>query len=325
MPDPSHDLQAAVGLLQLLADATRLRLLCILEGAELTVAELTKVTDLPQSRVSTHLGKLRTAGLVLERRAGNSTRLTVDRQRLPDGPQQLWALVRGQIDDRLLASDRERRDALVRARDDAASWPDEVAGQMEHRYSPGRTWEATARGMVGMLRMGDVLDVGSGDGVLATLLATRARSVTCLDRSARVIEAARTRLGPIPNVRLQQGDMHQLPFEPESFDEVLHFHALTYSDDPARAIAEAFRVLRAGGDLVLTTLHAHNSADISGNYGHVNDGFDVDELRRIVDRAGFSVSLCEITSRERRKPYFEVVSVFARKPGSAPTDPPRLP
>lgn len=314
MPETSHDLETAVGLLSLLADPTRLRLLCVLEDAELTVAELTRVTELPQSRVSTHLGRLRSAGLVREHRVRNSTRLLVDRQRLPLGQRQLWSLVREQIDDRVLASDRERRDALLRARDSSAGWPDEVAGQMEHRYSPGRTWEATARGLVGMLRMGDVLDVGSGDGVLATLLAPRARSVTCLDRSARVIEAARTRLARLANVHLCQGDMHELPFEAEAFDQVLHFHALTYSHEPKRALLEAFRVLRPGGDLVLATLHAHGHSEISATYGHVADGFAVDTLRALTEGVGFDVSLCEITSRERKKPYFEVVSVFARKP-----------
>lgn len=322
MPSP-QDLETAVGLLTLLADPTRLRLLCVLEGAELTVAELTRVTELPQSRVSTHLGKLRSAGLVVEHRVGSSTRLLVDRQRLPSEQRELWALLRGQLDDRVLESDRERRDALVRARDKSAGWPDEVAGQMEHRYSPGRTWEATARGLVGMLRMGDVLDVGSGDGVLATLLAPRAHTVTCLDRSTRVIEAARKRLARLSNVRLCEGDMHALPFEPESFDQVLHFHALTYSARPGRAFDEAFRVLRPGGDLVLATLHAHGHSDISANYGHVANGYDVDALRSLAEGVGFEVSLCEITSRERKKPFFEVVSVFARKPGpTAPTESP---
>ncbi|MCA9649726.1 MAG: metalloregulator ArsR/SmtB family transcription factor [Myxococcales bacterium] len=322
MSDPSHDLETAVGLLGLFADPTRLRLLCVLEGAELTVAELTRVTELPQSRVSTHLGKLRSAGLVVEHRTGNATRLTVDRQRLPGRQRELWTMVRGQLDDRVLASDRERRDALLRARDKSAGWPDEVAGQMEHRYSPGRTWEATARGLVGMLRMGDVLDVGSGDGVLATLLAPRAHTVTCLDRSARVIEAARARLARLANVSLVQGDMHELPFDDASFDQVLHFHALTYSARPERALLEAFRVLRPGGDLVLATLHAHGSSEISATYGHVTDGYSIADLRQMTEAAGFEVSLCEITSRERKKPYFEVVSVFARKPGPAPAPQP---
>ncbi len=309
-----HDLDATVGLLGLLADPTRLRLLCLVERAVLSVSELTRITELPQSRVSTHLGKLRAAGLVLERRTGRTTRLTFEPDQLPDAVRKLWQLVRTQTDDRVLATDQKRRDAVLEARDREADWPDEVAGQMEHRYSPGRTWEATARGLVGLLHLGDVLDVGSGDGVLAALLAARARSVTCLDRSRRVVEAAGKRLLRHPNVRLRQGDMHALPFEDSSFDQVLHFHALTYADEPARAVLEAFRVLRPGGDLVLVTLHAHGHSEISAAYSQVNDGFTLPALRRLVQDAGFDVSCCDITSRERQKPYFEVVTVFARRP-----------
>ena len=135
-----------------------------------------------------------------------------------------------------------------------------------------------------------------------------------LDRSARVIEAAHKRLTRLPNVRLCQGDMHALPFDDRSFDQVLHFHALTYADDPGRAVSESFRVLRPGGDLVLVTLHAHGHPEISATYSQVVDGFTVPHLRTLTEQAGFCVSQCDITSRERKKPYFEVVSVFARRP-----------
>lgn len=323
----AHDLEGTVGLLGLLADPTRLRLLCLLDGAELSVAELTRITDLPQSRVSTHLGRLRAANLLVERRAGNSTRLTLDRQQLPAAQAELWSLVRARTDDRLLAADCERRDALVHDRERELGWPDEVAGQMEHAYSPGRTWEATARGLVGLLRLGAVLDLGSGDGVLTTLLAPRARSVTCLDRSPRVIEAAGRRLGRLPNVRLCEGDMHALPFPAASFDQVLCFHALTYAEAPARALAEVERVLRPGGDLVLVTLHAHAHAEIAAAYSHVVTGFTVPALRRLCEGAGLTVSCCDITSRERKKPYFEVVTVFAHRAHhqARPAAPPRSP
>ncbi|MCX4241073.1 ArsR/SmtB family transcription factor [Paraliomyxa miuraensis] len=311
----THDLEGTVGLLGLLADPTRLRLLSLLDGAELSVAELTRITELPQSRVSTHLGRLRSASLLAEHRAGNCTRLTLDRKRLPATEAKLWSLVRAQTDDRVLAADRERREALLLdRREHEAGWPDLVAGQMEHRYSPGRTWEATARGLVGLLRLGDVLDVGSGDGVLTTLLAPRARSVTCLDRSPAVIAAAAERLAKLPNVHLCEGDMHDLPFPDATFDQVLHFHALTYATDPHRALHEAHRVLRPGGDLVLVTLHEHRHTEIARSYSQVVDGFSIDELQRLVEEAGLGVSCCDITSRERRKPYFEVVTVFAHRP-----------
>src|SRR5262245_37135863 len=70
---PSLDLSSSTDLLRLLADPTRVRLLNLLEDGELSVAELVRATRLPQSRVSTHLGKLREGGLVRDRRVGSSS------------------------------------------------------------------------------------------------------------------------------------------------------------------------------------------------------------------------------------------------------------
>ena len=105
MAPSTRDLEGTVGLLALLADPTRLRLLHLCDGEELTVAELTRITELAQSRVSTHLGKLRGAGLVAVRRVGASTLYTVRPDALTADVRGMWQLVRGQTDDRLLQCD----------------------------------------------------------------------------------------------------------------------------------------------------------------------------------------------------------------------------
>lgn len=307
------DLQHTTALLSLFSDATRLRLMALLSEAELTVAELTRITDLAQSRVSTHLGKLREAGLLQDRRVGNSTFYRAAGDAMPPAAARTWDLVREQVDDDVLRSDRERRELVVRAREEDA-WPDRVAGQMEHHYSPGRTWEATARSLIGLLQLGDVLDVGSGDGAMAELLADRARSYVCLDRSRRVIDAARRRLSPLPNVSLVQGDMHEMPLPDASFDEVLLLNVLTYADRPRAVLSEAFRVVRPGGRVVAVTLDEHEHRDVSLAYQHVNQGFSPEGLSALLHAAGFDVQACRVSSRERRKPYFQVVYGFGVRP-----------
>ncbi len=312
------DIDATLGALTALADPTRIRLLSLLQGEELAVAELTRITDLPQSRVSTHLAKLKAAGLLRERRVGASTRCTVvDEGCIPSPGRELWRALADGVDDEVIVRDRQRRDALIAARASEQEWPDLVAGQMERAYSPGRTWEATARGLVGLLRLGDVLDIGSGDGVLAFLLSLRAKSITCLDRSSKVLDAARTRLSHLENVSLIEGDMHRLPFADNSFDQVLHFHVLTYAHDPALALREASRVLRPGGDLVVVTLLEHRHEELAASYSQSIAGFSREGLHELVRAAGLEVSLCEVTSRERAKPHFEVLTVFARRPEAA--------
>ena len=118
-------------------------------------------------------------------------------------------------------------------------------------------WSATTRpaargnrsrsGIAALLDLGDVLDVGLGDGAAAGYLAPYCRSLTCIDTSARMIEAAKRAPRRHAHVRAQVADVHALPFRPASFDSVLLFHTLTYAEHPQRALEECARVLRPGG------------------------------------------------------------------------------
>ena len=262
--------------------------------------------------MSTHLGRLREAGLLRDRRNGASTVYALNGA-MPQDARGLWTLLERQIDDTVLASDARRCEELLQARDSGAGWPDAVAGQMERHYSPGRTWEATARAFLGLVRLGDVLDGGSGDGTIAQLVVPRARSVTCLDRSPRVLAAARQRLSDAPNVRYLLGDLEAIPARAERFDHVLLFNVLTSAQQPARLVAEAARVLRPGGGITLVTLDAHHHADVTGRYGHLHPGFKPAVVRRMLTQAGLTVDACGVTSRERRQPHFQVITAFARK------------
>src|ERR1700681_1892138 len=122
-------LGAAVELLQLIGEPTRVRLLALLATDELTVAEIVAVTQLAQSSVSTHLGKLREAGLVRDRRSGASTCYALNEGAMPAPARRVWELVRGEVRDALLEGDRQRAAKVARARDGSGRWPDAVAGE----------------------------------------------------------------------------------------------------------------------------------------------------------------------------------------------------
>ena len=301
------DLNDGADLLRVLGDPTRVRLLSLLADDELTVAELTRITRLPQSRVSTHLGRLREAGLVRDRRSGVSCFYALNESGMTPDSERLWGALSACTHDALLREDGTRAREVVGAR--GQSWADSVAGQMERHYSPGRTWETALRGLLGLVELGDLLDVASGDGAIAELLAPRAKSVTCVDLSPRVVAAGRRRLAHLPSVSFREGDMHDLPLSAQSFDQVLLMHALSYAERPARVLEEAARVLRPGGALVGVTLapHAHEAA--RRQYSHVQMGFDPEELRATAEAAGFEVTLCAVTSREKRAPHFEVITL----------------
>jgi SAM-dependent methyltransferase/DNA-binding transcriptional ArsR family regulator len=306
-------LTSAVSTLQLFAEPTRVRLMALLEAEELTVAELVTITELAQSSVSTHLGKLRDAGVLRDRRLGASTLYALNDGSMPEGAKQVWSLVRGDIKDTVLDGDRGRCADVIKARERTNAWPDTAAGQMERYYSPGRTWEATARGLFGLMQLGDVLDAGCGDGTLAHLLAPRAKSVTCLDRNQKMVEAARTRLAKVKNVTVCLGDVHELPFGDDAFDHVMLFNILTQATTPPRVVSEAARVLRGGGSLAIVTLAPHDHADVTANYHDVHAGFSTAQLRRMLQKAGLVVDSCDISCREKRSPHFEVITAFAQK------------
>jgi len=307
------DLEGWSNRLRVFADATRVRLLSLLAAEELTVAELSAITRLAQPRVSTHLAKLKEAGLVRDRRAGVSAYYRFDEVALDPAQRALWQSISTGSDDPLLRQDAERVPGVLAMRAADQNWADSVAGDMERHYSPGRTWEALARSALPLLEPGDVLDIASGDGVLAELLAPHAQRYTCIDTSPRVVAAASERLRRFPNVDVREGDMHALPFAAASFDLVVLMHALTYSARPAQAVAEAARVLRPGGRLLLCSLARHEHRSVVEAYGHVNLGFTAKELRRFAEKAGLAVASAETVTREKRPPHFEVISLIGAK------------
>lgn len=308
------DLEAWSARLKVLADATRVRLLALLEREELTVAELSSITRLAQPRVSTHLARLKEAGLVRDRRAGVSAYYRFDEAGLDEAQRALWRTLREGSDDPLLRQDAERIPDVLAARASDANWADSVAGDMERHYSPGRTWEALARSALPLLTPGRVLDIASGDGVLAELLAPHSQEYVCVDASSRVVVAASERLRRFGHVQVREGDMHALPFEDGHFDLVVLMHALTYAERPAVAVAEAARVLRPGGRLLLSSLARHEHRVAVEAYGHVNLGFTDKELRRFMEKAGLEIATTETVTREKRPPHFEVIALIGRKP-----------
>lgn len=307
----NRSLEDSTQLCRLFADNTRLRMLILLDDHALSVAELTQITGLAQSRISTHLGKLRDAGLLKDKRMGTSTLYTAEVIGNDSFARSLWTTLRNGLDDEQLARDRETAEELIRARDAGKSWADSVAGRMESQYSPGRTWEATTRALMELIDLGEVLDIASGDGVLAELLARHAKTVTCVDISHAVIEAARKRLHDFDNVAFHEGDMHDLPFDDNRFDQVFAMHALSYTREPGRVLEQAARVLRPGGQLILAALARHGHEATVKSYDHMNLGFSVEEVNQFIETAGLKVQYCAVSSRETRAPYFEIITASA--------------
>jgi ArsR family transcriptional regulator len=296
--------------LALLADENRMRLCALLRDKELCVTDLVKVTGIAQSRVSTHLGKLRDAGFVRDRRQGPQSFYALEGASLPGA-------VRACLDeavgsgDPTLDGDRKRLKQLEAERRGPGA--ETLGDDLERDYSPGRTWQSLVAGTAALLKLGDVLDVGSGDGAAAAAIAPYCRSLTCIDVNERLVEAARARLGRLGHVRAQVADAHELPFPDASFDAVLVFHTLTYAERPARVLAEAARVLRPGGRLVVLCLDEHQQSDVTARYGERHAGFSPRAIRGMLSRAGLANATARVASRELKKPHLQVVLATADK------------
>ena len=248
-----------VGTLNLLGDESRMRLCALLRERELSVSDLVRVTGISQSRVSTHLARLREGGFVRDRRDGQHAFYALAIDKLPPTAKNVLDDAMSSSD-ATLEGDRRRLAALEASHGRLEAF----AGEMERHYSPGRTWQSLAVGLAALLRLGDVLDVGSGDGAAAGYLAPYCRSLTCIDTSERMIDAAKKRLRRHGNVTARVADAHELPFQASTFDSVVVFHTLTYAERPQRVLeecggsqVEAARILGIGRNTLWRKLRSY--------------------------------------------------------------------
>ncbi len=248
-------LNAALTLLKAGADPTRLRLLVLLAGGEATVGEFVEVLGQSQPRVSRHLRLLSEARLVSRFRDGQCIYYRLD----PGAA--VAAVVMPVIDmarlrDDTVAADQQRMAELRRRRERRVlAAPDR--SPLRARYAGDRPDEpALAQSLTDVLgnaMLGDVLDIGVGSGVLLRLLAPRARSAVGLDTARCMRVLARTRLQQAGqgHCTIRAGDMCALPFPDLSFDIVVLDEVLGGAATAQRALAEAVRVLRPSGRLLV--------------------------------------------------------------------------
>jgi DNA-binding transcriptional ArsR family regulator len=304
------NLGQTVGMLSVLGDESRLRLCALLEGRELSVGELVRVTGLGQSSVSMHLGRLRDAGFVRDRRAGPHAYYTLS-EALPATARAILDEA-CRADDATLTADRQRLDALqAEAR---GALPEAFAGEMERHYSPGRTWPSLALGLAALLGSVTCSTWAPGDGAVAALPRAPV-SLAHLRRhepphGGRGGGAARPlcpRAGPGGRRRRDALRRRLL----RRGGAVSHAHLRRA---PGGVLSECARVLRPGGRLVVLSLDAHTARDVTAPYGERHAGFSPDTLRAHARRAGLTVTAAGPGARETKKPHFRVVLATAEKP-----------
>ncbi|HNQ90218.1 MAG TPA: metalloregulator ArsR/SmtB family transcription factor [Verrucomicrobiota bacterium] len=308
--------------LRALADPTRLRLLALLERDELSVLELQEVTRLRQSRISTHLGLLVGAGLLVSRREGKRVFYRRNGEMAADLRELVALALRGAKAEPGHAADLVNLRRVLHLREDQARlFFNQVAGRFDRSYGPGRSWQAMGQLLLRMLPPVVVADLGSGEGLVSELLAQRCRRVIAVDNSEKIVAfgAAKARKNGIRNLEFRCGDLEDPPIAPESVDVVILSQALHHASDPARALAAAHRVLRPGGQVLVLDLLRHTFTRVRELYGDHWLGFAEGDLERWLELAGFREIEITVVAREEQPPHFETVLAVGQRAGGART------
>ncbi len=274
-----------------LADRTRCRMLWLLEQHELTVSELCAVLQLPQSTVSRHLKTLADAGWVSSRRDGTSRFYTSSVAAAGEAQAQLWDLTRAQLDGRAgIEQDRRRLVQVLAQRSETSQqFFATAAGHWDRMRAELFGDDLSARALLGLLPSEWVVgDLGCGTGAVLASLAPHVRQVIGVDASDEMLAAARVRLAAVPNVDLRRGALEALPIDDASLDAVILMLVLHHLPSPAPVLAEAHRALRPGGRLLVVDMAPHEHEEYRQQMGHVWLGFSDEQMRRLLDQAGFA-------------------------------------
>ncbi len=285
----------ALARLKAAAEPTRLRILRLLSNSEFNVKDLTQLLGQSQPRVSRHIRLLAEAGLV---------------ERYQEGS---WVFVRGatdpairgfvamaitmiEADDPQIVRDRERADQ-IRARHAALaqSYFDQNAAEWDRIRSLHVAERAVEDAILEALGPGThelLLDLGTGTGRILELASGFARQLVGIDTNREMLKCARVRLdkAALANCSVRLADIYNLPFAESSADAVLIHQVLHFLNDPKAALAEAARVLKPEGRLVIIDFAPHILEFLREEHAHVRLGFAPAEIEGWLGECGIKES-----------------------------------
>lgn len=297
-------------ILKLLADSTRVRILSLLDKEELSVAELQEVLDMGQSRISSHLGLLRQGELVHDRREGKKTFYALNADFDADGLTLLKAACRAvERTDQIREDGANLKRILEKRKQQSEQYFNSVAGRLGKNYCPGRSWEAIGHFLLHLTPKIKIADLGAGEGLISQLLARRAEEVVCVDNSSKMVEfgSELAAKNGFTNLNYKLGDIEAVPLKDNSFDLALLSQALHHAQHPDKAIAEAFRILKPGGQIMIIDLMEHNFEKARELYADVWLGFSENKLYQYLKDAGFRKIEVNVVARETEEPNFQTI------------------
>jgi ubiquinone/menaquinone biosynthesis C-methylase UbiE len=296
--------------LRLLADASRVRILLLLEREELSVAELQEILAMGQSRISTNLAQLRQAGLVEDRRQGKNSLYSLKSR-------ELMNLLRTAASEIPEAEDDIKALQLVleKRRDKVRGYFDELAGKFGRNYVPGRSWKGLAETLLQLMPPMVIADLGAGEGTFSQLLAQRAKQVIAIDNSPKMVEfgAKLAQDNGVNNIDYRVGDLEAPPIRAGSIDLAFFSQSLHHAPHPQRAVDAAYKLLKQSGRIVILDLKKHAFEQARELYADTWLGFSEVELRGFLEKAGFRGVQSWIVDQEKQNPAFETILALGQR------------
>lgn len=311
---------AIVKILRAVADPNRLRILLLLQAEELSVAELQEILTMGQSTISTHLSQLKQAGLVEDRRTGKSSLYRIipaDGSPAAGSSPLAQILARAALEIPEASADQAAMRLVLRKRQDKMrAFFDSVAGRLGKDYVPGKSWKSLAEALLRLMPPMVIADLGAGEGGFALLLSRSAKRVIAVDTSVKMLEIARDQAlrAGIENVEYRLGDMEEIPIDSSTVDLAFFSQSLHHALHPARALAEAHRILHPGGRIVILDLVKHRFEEARELYADEWLGFSESDLESMLEKAGFQNIQTSIVHKEPESPQFQTLLAVGDKP-----------
>jgi ArsR family transcriptional regulator len=276
-----------------LGDPARLRMLRLLEREELSVGELARSLQLPQSTVSRHLKTLHESDWLTKRTEGTASLYRLSLAGLDEPARELWRVASAQIESSpTLREDDERLEAVLleRQQTDAAAFFGRVGGEWDDVRRELFGDGFTPAGLLGLIPADwTVADLGCGTGDAARHLAPLVRHVMAVDREPAMLEAARRRLAEWSNVSYHAGELTALPIDDAALDAAILSLVLHHIESPADTCREVARCLRPGGCLVIVDMLEHDREAYRHRMGHVHMGFGEATVQGWAKAAGLTL------------------------------------
>jgi ArsR family transcriptional regulator len=278
------------------AEPTRLRILALAARGSFCVMEFVEILGQSQPRLSRHLRLLGDAGLLERVREGANVWFALPPEESDPGALVRTILARLPEDDPVLAADRRQAARVLAERARVASESFRKKGadwdEMRALDLPAGAVEQALLGLFPAGGVGRLLDIGTGTGRLLELLAPRITLGLGVDASRAMLALARARLAGagFSHCAVRLADMYRLPLPDNSFDAVVMQMVLHYAEDPAAALAEAARVLRADGRMVVVDLGEHDNRACLERLAHRWAGFSDVRMQELLTGAGLVAS-----------------------------------